>query len=501
MTRTRGPWIALAAVAALAACSSAAPGDSPTSAPPGTSGALSAAPTAGPASTPARAIGARPTSPPAPDRAISGRVADASGNPAQGVTVVACPADEPPGSDGCRSSTSGPDGGYVIAALEGDWYRLACSDPSGRPGGGYLDEDGGYAGAWEDAARVPAGSVLDLRLAPAYRIAGSVTNDGAPVPDAEVRVRADLPGSPGSGRTDAAGRYEVRGLAPGSYDLAVWCPAGVLPGPAGPERTVRVDDRDVLDVDLDLNLSPPASSVSSSHLPAVPASLRLDRFARVLADDLVVRSMPYVGAGSRILAEHVYAGGRLFIVAGPVRASGYDWYQVAGSFGWVAAGGRDGASWLEGLQLACPRPPVTIAQVLALTDLERLVCFGHATLSFDAYWHFMPAGAPAPLGTGIYCESGWASPEDWAPRSIGTQAGSAMLGYRLAPGVSGPRESADDGRGFRFTGHFGDLAPMGETSCTDICTGQRIDRPTVATQLEARVTFMVTALEPLSSAG
>ena len=101
-------------------------------------------------------------------------------------------------------------------------------------------------------------------------------------------------------------------------------------------------------------------------------------YAEVVVDDLRVRSKPGVSEESLKLTPKLQPGRLLLVVDGPVRASGYDWYQVAPlkeafskeklPFGWVAAAGKDGAHWIDPVDMECPDLPASIREI---DDLDQ----------------------------------------------------------------------------------------------------------------------------------
>ena len=102
-------------------------------------------------------------------------------------------------------------------------------------------------------------------------------------------------------------------------------------------------------------------------------------------DRLRVRSAPGVGATSVKLEPLLSKERLLFVIAGPVAADGYDWYQILAfegiaPTGWVAAAARDGTPWLRPAKLSCPTPPLNAAAVLGLSSFGGLVCFGERTI-------------------------------------------------------------------------------------------------------------------------
>lgn len=153
-------------------------------------------------------------------------------------------------------------------------------------------------------------------------------------------------------------------------------------------------------------VTPSATSLTDSPAPTRSAApqqgsrLRVNAVARVVTNDLVVRSAPGVGGDSEILAERLNAmvdglppqPQLLYVIDGPVPADGYDWYLVEPflsgycadvcpepPFGWVAAGSDDGEVWIEPHALDCPEP--TVEDIMWLSGVARLACFGTLTLT------------------------------------------------------------------------------------------------------------------------
>lgn len=338
---------------------------------------------------------------------------------------------------------------------------------------------------------------------PRYRITGTLTDAaGHPAKGYTVTAATEARDAWIDATTDTLGRYELRGLASGSHKLQVSCPSGWGVNVSIP---VEIAGHDVLGVDarlpIELEPSPSPASFAVGRIAGPAEPLRVDAFARVLVDDLVVRAEPFVGEGSAILPQRLRAGDAVFLVAGPVAGSGYRWYQVAGwgqeaaCFGWIAAAGRDGTSWLEGLAIECPSQPVDIATILAMGPFARLTCFGRATLSFVAYSREVghPDGPACGLCRG---EPGWLVGSDCGFNRIGDRTG-PMLDVTYTPGVAG-LDPGDRGAGFRIFGHFDDPASAScSRSCRDLCTDEVREDPPDAAQLRCRAQFVITGIEPL----
>lgn len=97
-------------------------------------------------------------------------------------------------------------------------------------------------------------------------------------------------------------------------------------------------------------------SPSPSAAPVAPlGGLVPGALAVTVTDDLRVRSAPRVAEASLRYSPLLARGTPLVVMAGPVRASGYDWYRVAPAGvtfdgdvtdGWVAAADHDGTPWI-----------------------------------------------------------------------------------------------------------------------------------------------------------
>jgi hypothetical protein len=178
--------------------------------------------------------------------------------------------------------------------------------------------------------------------------------------------------------------------------------------------------------------SPPLSdaaktaSASASQSPSLAAELVADGLAEVLVDHLTLRSEPGTGAeriGLLPLGEPAY------VVAGPVEADGYRWYQLASVrqpyggtcgdpapkpslecavwFGWAAGVTPDQDRWLGFRDADCSSARDTEAY-LARLPAERLACAGSGEWRLTAYM------APSSEGRGCYpvyvVDPGWLDP-------------------------------------------------------------------------------------------
>ena len=118
-----------------------------------------------------------------------------------------------------------------------------------------------------------------------------------------------------------------------------------------------------------------ATSASSSTAIAV------DMVVRTVTPDLQAWSAPSVGASSRKIEPLLPQDSRLFVIAGPVSADGYTWYQVLSFDGvfpgvWIAQAGLDGAPWLQPDPQPCPTPPLDAGALGDLVPYGGLACYG-----------------------------------------------------------------------------------------------------------------------------
>jgi protocatechuate 3,4-dioxygenase beta subunit len=174
-----------------------------------------------------------------------GRVVDArTGEPVVGARVTAgITGDRPTGSVGTPRPVALP-GGFSLGALPPVPLELSVAVPPDSP---YLGIAAGRSGdrsplRLDGSAR---SSDLTIGLLRAAAITGTVRDDaGTPVVGADVRLVGCRPTCPPHASTDAAGRYRLEGVSPGTGLSVVAQPAWGLLGPWYPSResTARVSD-------------------------------------------------------------------------------------------------------------------------------------------------------------------------------------------------------------------------------------------------------------------
>ena len=109
-----------------------------------------------------------------------------------------------------------------------------------------------------------------------------------------------------------------------------------------------------------------------------------------VVDSLRVRSEPRISEDSYKEKPLLPLDTPLFVLDGPVSASGYDWYQVVPLTsqylpqGWVASASRDGEPWIADDDFACPPIPTDFRSLAALPSGVGLACFARAPITVQA---------------------------------------------------------------------------------------------------------------------
>ena len=225
-----------------------------------------------------------------------------------------------------------------------------------------------------------------------------------------------------------------------------------------------------------------------------PRAFEPDAIAEVLVDNaVIVRSNPGQAALPVAIDAALRRGDQVFIVDGPVRADGSDWYLVraieglaSGSFGWVAATSPAGAVWIDDRDSStCPTLPGDALRLGVLPEELLVHCFGGAELAFE-------------LEANVYCLSPQAGslevpvePAWFSPRCgslSGDACGSCDIPLAVDPQFGAlPRE---DHALWSFSGHFDDPAAA---SCGPVVG--TVDALTLASiVLRCRTTFVLTSL-------
>ena len=251
---------------------------------------------------------------------------------------------------------------------------------------------------------------------------------------------------------------------------------------------------------------PSTPVAASTSAPAAPPDLAKDSIALVVTDGLRVRSQPRVAADSAMLAPLLNHDRQVYVVDGPVRGSGYAWYEIVPirtdadhddlPFGWVAAAGKDGEPWLSSSGSACPALPADYESFATMPSLIALACFGHRSLTFVA----RIANPEATCGV----EVGWDVDPSWifstCPQppflledptrtdlSLYAVIDPKLDIHRLNPGPDVPEWLR-----VTVTGRFDHPAAR---SCRGVSNGENVPLTRAEIVLDCRATFVISALK------
>jgi hypothetical protein len=134
----------------------------------------------------------------------------------------------------------------------------------------------------------------------------------------------------------------------------------------------------------------PSARPSSPAAPEPSVSLVASVITTLAPDGLRVRSEPRVSDDSQKLEPLLPVGSRLYVLGGPVWASGYVWYEVVPltsrelPSGWVASASRDGEPWIAASAFDCPPVPTDLRSLAALAPGVGLVCFPRMPITVHA---------------------------------------------------------------------------------------------------------------------
>ena len=198
------------------------------------------------------------------------------------------------------------------------------------------------------------------------------------------------------------------------------CEASLAPGSdgavAGPSATLSPVDS----TSLPATTTPTRGATGSDHAAPEATDSFVGSVVTTLADDgLRVRSAPRVSDDSAKQEPLLPLGTLLYVLEGPVSASGYAWYEVAPlesrdlPSGWVASADRDGVPWIISGDFDCPRVPTDIESLATLPLGVGLACFPRAPITVEARliacncdidgpwyspdWFFLASGSPTLL--------------------------------------------------------------------------------------------------------
>jgi hypothetical protein len=122
----------------------------------------------------------------------------------------------------------------------------------------------------------------------------------------------------------------------------------------------------------------------------MPGAELVGQTAVTVVDAVRVRSQPRVSDDSFKEEPLLPGGTALYVLDGPVSASGYDWYNVAQltsrtlPSGWVASTSREGEPWITARAFDCPPVPADFRSLAALPEGVGLACFPQVPITVQA---------------------------------------------------------------------------------------------------------------------
>lgn len=253
----------------------------------------------------------------------------------------------------------------------------------------------------------------------------------------------------------------------------------------------------------------PTAPATPSATSRVPADLAADHVAEVVTNDLVVRSLPEISDRSVIDPVHLGDGQLLFVVDGPRRADGYDWYEVVpfqlcrscsdtptatpAAIGWVAASSKEGEQWIAASDEPCINPEDSAHW---RPGLLALACLGNRPLVVEGTLVGCAGIALGAIRPTWLAESGCKlHPVGYDPTDSGAIAPNPLV-FHIPP--NGPEMPAADSR-LRLTGHL-DNAAAQECVASPVYGSPtqppEVEYPELAV-LNCRASFVVTHVERL----
>ena len=126
--------------------------------------------------------------------------------------------------------------------------------------------------------------------------------------------------------------------------------------------------------------------------PSLASDPYLGRAVVTVIAGLRIRSQPRVSDDSIKHEPLLPLGTDLFVLEGPVSASGYTWYRVVPlsfsqlelSRGWIAAASRDGEPWIAPAGIECPPVPSHVSELRDVPRDLRLACFSGQPITVQA---------------------------------------------------------------------------------------------------------------------
>jgi hypothetical protein len=136
--------------------------------------------------------------------------------------------------------------------------------------------------------------------------------------------------------------------------------------------------------------APPASATDQPTPSGDPGPIRSRTFVNSIVDALRVRTLPLIAPESSQVEPLLPRNTIMYVVDGPVAASGYSWFQVVPvisrslPYGWIAMASRDGERWIEPTDFRCPPTPTNVRALSHLSLAVGLACFARIPITVRA---------------------------------------------------------------------------------------------------------------------
>jgi hypothetical protein len=242
------------------------------------------------------------------------------------------------------------------------------------------------------------------------------------------------------------------------------------------------------------HVATPTPQLTASPVPShATGSVTVDATAVTVVDEIRVRSKPRISDDSYKFEPLLPEGTPLYILDGPISASGYTWYEVAplGSrtlpHGWVAATSRAGEPWLAPGHFACPPVPAHFKSLAALPPAVGMACFPRTPITVVARLISCNCDVDGGWFTPEWFSSGTGSPEMLVEPQLTRPAPDSADWFWLNLDPAGQRPAAlPVGEIVEVTGVFDHPAAAG-------CTFTELEGKPVPSQ-QCRLAFAVEKL-------
>jgi hypothetical protein len=183
----------------------------------------------------------------------------------------------------------------------------------------------------------------------------------------------------------------------------------------------------------------------------------------VVTNDLVMRSKPGTGDDSAIYDRHLNEPTLLYVVDGPVAASGYEWYLVQPftmsgrghdyPLQWVAAADKTAEAWIASASIDCNERP-GVSTLIDQSAVASLACYGDRDLTFSAAYDGPDAVIPSTVSPSWLTGFGYRlRPVDQPPT---TDYYPILFVHRRGDTLFSDEFGYSVGTLVRVTGHFDD---------------------------------------------